>query len=106
MAAKETTRITNTDGRRRFSRWFVASGLSKSAVARALGVTAQAVGAWLDGISRPKLHIREHIEKLAGIERTAWELANERAKRAHELELVQQMARAVAGDSDQKKGAA
>lgn len=41
-------------------------------IARALGVAQPSVTAWIQGQSRPEAHLREAIERLVGIEASAW----------------------------------
>lgn len=62
---------------------------TKASVARALGVTPQAVGAWMSGVSRPEEgRMRELVTALTGIPADAWTLGSERAEHAIRLDRL------------------
>jgi len=54
---------------------------TQTAVGELLGVSQSAVGQWLARTSRPSEKLRKAIERLAGIEASAWETSRERRER-------------------------
>lgn len=71
--------MTNTAGLRALKTWLkVNPGHTQAAVARALGVSAPSVSAWLSGYARPDAERRALLLLLAEIPVEAWATAEER----------------------------
>lgn len=54
--------------------------LSQAALARALGISAVSVNAWLAGRSRPEAHLRRALSQILAIDPLSWETDDERAQ--------------------------
>ena len=59
--------------------YFAPPTMSQSDLARALGVTPQAVSNWVNGVARPGAAQREAIQRITGIDADAWFLKEEQA---------------------------
>lgn len=65
--------LTKTsDGARQLRAFFSPPRMTQADLAKALGVSQQAVSMWVTGRSRPSAHQREAIERIAGIPATTW----------------------------------
>lgn len=82
-----------TPGRDALVAWMAANPKERTQgyIARVLGVSQPAVGAWVHGRSRPDAHYREPIEQLTGIKPEDWELPEEAARRERALANIQEL---------------
>lgn len=69
--------------------------LSQAALARALGISAVSVNAWLAGRARPEAHLRRALSEVLGIDPLAWETDEERAQCAGAVERGRALAEAA-----------
>lgn len=60
--------------------------LSQAALARALGISAVSVNAWLAGRARPEAHLRRALSNVLSIDPLDWETDEERAQYAGAIE--------------------
>lgn len=75
-----TTTIPNTLGKQLLTDWFGADDKrTRAGLGERLGITGQAVGGWLRGISRPDERMRVLLEHATGISADAWATDEERA---------------------------
>lgn len=90
-----------TEGQKLLRAWIAADpGRTQGSVARALKISQPAVGYWVKGTSRPEPMLRAALKVLCGIEESAWELPEERAKREATMAQAAGAADAEASSKD------
>lgn len=84
--------LKGSDGSRQLRTFFTPPRMTQADMAKALGVSQQAVSMWVTGRSRPSAHQRVAIERIAGIPSASW-LTDEERKHVE-----------AAGDSMRRSG--
>jgi transcriptional regulator with XRE-family HTH domain len=69
--------------------------LSQAALARALGISAVSVNAWLAGRARPEAHLRRALSEVLAINPLDWETDEERAQFTSAVERGRAIAEAA-----------
>ena len=67
-----------SDGTRQLRAFFSPPRMTQADMAKALGISQQAVSMWVTGRSRPSAHQRAAIERIAGIPAASWLTPEER----------------------------
>ena len=68
--------------------WLSSDERNQAVIAKALKVSRPSVHAWVNGVSRPRPHLRQALEALTGIPPAEWELQAEKAQRADAIDRI------------------